>query len=191
MSAETRRIRILDETETLLAEVGNGALTMRKIANRAEISLGNLQYHFATREDLLLALLLRFLEPYEERFQRPPADLPTDVVEALKQMFVQALSAPDFERCATIYKEIWAASSHSAKMREALKIYYTRLLAFYCEVLERVMGDRAAPMKVERVAAAMLPILEGYCITKDAVEVSADAMAEDWAHMAAALLQYR
>jgi len=43
MSAEARRTRILDATETLLVEIGNGALTMRKIAAAAEISLGNLQ----------------------------------------------------------------------------------------------------------------------------------------------------
>jgi len=189
MSAEARRTRILDATETLLVEIGNGALTMRKIAAAAEISLGNLQYHFATREDVLLALLVRFLEPYEVRFQTPPSKLPKDVVDALKPVFLEVLSIPDFDRCATIYKEIWAAASHSPEMRKALNTYYMRLSAFYCEVLAIVAGDKTEPKKIERAAAAMMPILEGYCVTKDAVEVPIDGIAEDWAKMAATLLQ--
>jgi len=189
MSAEARRTLILDTTEALLVEVGNGALTMRKIAAAAEISLGNLQYHFATREDVLLALLMRFLEPYEARFQNLPTDIPKDVVEALKQLFLEVLSIPDFNRCATIYKEIWAASSHSPEMRKALNTYYKRLSAFYCEVLALVAGDKTEPMKIKRASAAMMPILEGYCVTKDAVDVPVDQIAEDWAKMAASLLQ--
>lgn len=189
MSAEVRRTLILDATETLLLEVGNGALTMRKIAAAAHISLGNLQYHFATREDVLLAVLVRFLEPYESRIQTPPTDLPEDVVHALKSMFVQVLSNPDFDRCATIYKEIWAASSHSPEMHMTLNTYYKRLFAFYSEVLALVAEDKTEPTKIEWVAAAMLPILEGYCVTKDAIELPIHTIAEGWAKMAAALLR--
>jgi len=189
MRAEDRRTLILDVTETLLVDVGNGALTMRKIAAAAGISLGNLQYHFATREDVLLALLMRFLEPYEARFQSPPAVLPKDVVAALRPMFAEVLRQPDFDRCATIYKEIWAASSHSPAMRDALTTYYARLLAFYREVLTLVAGDDAEPAKIDRAAAAMMPLLEGYCITKEAIDMPIDAVAEDCAKMAAALLR--
>lgn len=189
VSTEERRTLILDTTEALLVEVGNGALTMRKIAAAAEISLGNLQYHFATREDVLLALLMRFLEPYEARFQNPPTDMPEDVVEALKPMFLEVLSIPDFDRCATIYKEIWAASSHSPEMRKTLNSYYKRLFAFYREVLACVAGNKTEPLKIERAVAALMPTLEGYCITRDAVDVPVETIAEDWAKMATALLR--
>ncbi len=189
MSAETRRSNILDVTESLLIDAGNAGLTMRKIATSSGISLGNLQYHFATREDVLLALLTRFLAPYEERLEHLPKSLPEDVAEALKLMFENVLSDPDFDRCATIYKEIWAASSHSEEMRNALNAYYRRLARFYRELFSSVAAPQTAPKKIERAAAAILPILEGYCVTKDAVDLPVDITAEDWAKMVATLLR--
>lgn len=189
MRAENRRTLILNVTEDLLVQIGNGALTMRKIATAAEISLGNLQYHFATREDVLLALLIRFLEPYEDRFKQLPDTLSTDVVAALKPMFEDVLSLPYFDRCATIYKEVWAAASHSEVMRDALNAYYLRLAGFYRAVLAQVAPPGTPPEKVERATVALLPLLEGYCITRDAVEATPDTIAEDWANMVAALLK--
>lgn len=189
MSAQTRRTKILDVTENLLIEAGTAGLTMRKIAMSVGISLGNLQYHFATREDVMLALLSRFLAPYQERLEHSPRNLPEDAVEALTLMFIEALSDPNFERCATIYKEIWAASSHSEGMQNALNAYYTRVLKFYRELLLRVTAPDTAPEKIERAAAAMLPILEGYCITKDAIDLPVELTAADWARMVSALLR--
>lgn len=188
MSAPARRAHILDMTETLLIEVGIGGLTMRKIAAAAGISLGNLQYHFATREDVLLAVLVRFLEPYEQRFEKPPEHDAGTIVEALKPIYLETLTRPDFDACATIYKEVWAASSHSLEMRDALLTYYRRLNAFHRNVLRTFAAPGTPHAKIERAAAAMLPVLEGYCITKEAVDVPAETLAEDWAKMAAAIL---
>lgn len=189
MTAQNRRDLILDVTETLLVEIGNGELTMRKIAVAADISLGNLQYHFATREALLLALLARFLEPYEARIQNTPRDLPEDMLGALTKLFEEALCLPNLDRCATIYKEIWAASSHSPEMQDALKTYYGRLLEFYRTVLTQVAPPDTMPAKINRAAAALLPLLEGYCVTKDAVDGPIAEIAQDWAKMTTALMK--
>lgn len=60
-SAGTRN-RILDGALALVAEQGLSALTNRNLAQRAEVSLGSLTYHFASQEDLLREALLRFVE---------------------------------------------------------------------------------------------------------------------------------
>ena len=92
MSAQTRRMQILDVTENVLVDAGGAGLTMRKIAASSGISLGNLQYHFATREDLMLALLMRFLAPYEDRLKQLPKSLPEDVADALSGIFMDTLT---------------------------------------------------------------------------------------------------
>lgn len=188
MRAENRRAKILDVTENLLLNGGNAGLTMRKIAASSGISLGNLQYHFSTREDVLLALLYRFLKPYEERLENLPKQLPEDVTEVLTLLFTKALSDPDFDRCATIYKEIWAASIHSEAMRNALNAYYSRLAEFYRELLSSVAAQQVETKKIDNAASAILPLLEGYCITKDAIDLPVDTIAEDWSKMVTALL---
>ncbi len=49
---------------TLLKDSGDQGLTMRKIAETANMSLSNVQYYFKTKELLLGALLEGFLLAY-------------------------------------------------------------------------------------------------------------------------------
>lgn len=53
------RDRILNETLTLLQEQWYDGVSLREVAKRSEIKLGNLQYYFATREALFFALVER------------------------------------------------------------------------------------------------------------------------------------
>lgn len=53
------RDRILNETLTLLQEQWYDGVSLREVAKRCEIKLGNLQYYFATREALFYALVER------------------------------------------------------------------------------------------------------------------------------------
>lgn len=54
---EMSRSRILDTARTLLEEEGLERFILREIAKRAEMGLGNLQYYFPTRDDLLVAVI--------------------------------------------------------------------------------------------------------------------------------------
>jgi|GEM_PF-6397002 Transcriptional regulator len=48
--------KVLEEAETILAEEGVAGLTFRALARRCDMRLSNLQYYFATQEDLLTAV---------------------------------------------------------------------------------------------------------------------------------------
>ncbi|WP_068111966.1 TetR/AcrR family transcriptional regulator [Tropicimonas marinistellae] len=185
MASQDRKTLILDATEALLLEIGNAELTMRKVASRAGISLGNLQYHFSTREDLLLALLLRFLEPYEANLNRRAADGSADLTETLHSLFREVLTHPDFDRYSVIFKEIWAAATHSADIRAALDAYYVRLAAFYRSFLE---GAGADALQAERAVLILLPLLEGSCVTRKAIGRPAEDLAAIWAEAFALIL---
>ncbi len=54
---ETRRAEILVAARRLLVEDGYDRFAMREIANRVGVMLGNLQYYYATRDDLLEAVV--------------------------------------------------------------------------------------------------------------------------------------
>ncbi len=56
------RALVLEAAYKLLIEEGAQSFSMRKVAQGAEISLGNLQYHFATRNELVHALFDRIAE---------------------------------------------------------------------------------------------------------------------------------
>lgn len=54
---ETRRTAILDVARSVLVEDGLDHFVLRNIAGRVGITLGNLQYYFPTRDDLLRAVI--------------------------------------------------------------------------------------------------------------------------------------
>ena len=53
------RDRILVEARTLLVDDGYEAVVMRDVAARCDMKLGNLQYYFKTRDDLVFAVVER------------------------------------------------------------------------------------------------------------------------------------
>ncbi|HCX85527.1 MAG TPA: TetR family transcriptional regulator [Micrococcales bacterium] len=69
-----RRETILDAALELFGEVGFRAASLREIAARAEISHPGVIYHFATKEELLLAVLERRDADVSERFHLESSD---------------------------------------------------------------------------------------------------------------------
>ncbi|MEM1131750.1 MAG: TetR/AcrR family transcriptional regulator [Pseudomonadota bacterium] len=184
-----RKTIILEAAQTLLLEVGNAGMTMRRVAAQAGISLGNLQYHYPTRDDLMLALLLKFLEPYEAKLDRPLSAAHQPLVEKLKALFMEALHYPEFDACASIFKELWAESVRSPDLKKVLNAYYARLAEFYRTAFASIVPPEIEASKIERAVMVLLPMLEGYCVTKDVFEISNERLSAEWAKAVAAMLE--
>lgn len=184
---EARRQSVLDAAQSLLVEAGGAALTMRKVSDRAGISLGNLQYHFPKREDLLTALLLRFLSRYEQELESldlvPSGNLQND----LEAIFLRILQSPDFGVACTFFMEIWAASNQSRELQRELVAYYHRLTVVYRRILV-ALTDGEAASGINQAISVVLPMIEGHCVTRPAQVVADEDLAKDWARMFAAYL---
>lgn len=108
---EARRQRVIDAAVTLGLEGGYEAVQMRDVAARADVAMGTVYRYFTSKDHLLAATLVHWLEQLEERLaQQParghdPADRVLDVLDrALRAMGRQpklvgavflALSSPD------------------------------------------------------------------------------------------------
>lgn len=64
--AETKD-RILDSAERLFAEHGFAATSLRHITAEAGVNLAAVNYHFQSKDSLILAVLMRKLEPINRR----------------------------------------------------------------------------------------------------------------------------
>lgn len=185
---EVRKKAVLDAAQTLLVEAGGAALTMRKVSDRAGISLGNLQYHFPKREDILTALLKRFLSRYEQELESldlvPSSNLQND----LEAIFLRILKSSDFGVACTFFIEIWAASNQSRELQRELAAYYHRLTEFYRRILVALTDEKAAS-GISQAISVVLPMIEGHCATRTAQAVSDEDLAKDWAWMFAASLR--
>ena len=66
MKASSREA-ILDAAETVTVESGAVRMTLDAVAETAGVSKGGLLYHFPTKEALLLALVQRYVERFNEK----------------------------------------------------------------------------------------------------------------------------
>src|SRR5436309_12044441 len=74
-AAETtaRKKRLITAAVALAAEGGYDAVQMRDVAGRAAVALGTLYRHYASKDQLLLAALLREAAELRERLVQRPA----------------------------------------------------------------------------------------------------------------------
>lgn len=67
-SAKTR-MKLLDAATELIATYGVGALTLERVAATAGVSKGGLLYHFGTKQELVVAMLMHTLGDADNRLE--------------------------------------------------------------------------------------------------------------------------
>ena len=94
-AAETaaRKQRLLSAATGLAAEGGYDAVQMRDVAARAEVAIGTLYRHYASKDQLLLAALAAQAATLRERLDQRPArgDAPADRVADVLRRASRAL----------------------------------------------------------------------------------------------------
>jgi len=66
---DSARDRILEAVIAVIAEEGTGAVSNRRVAAAASVSLGSLTYHFPSQKDLLREALRRYVSAEIERIE--------------------------------------------------------------------------------------------------------------------------
>lgn len=118
---DARRAEILDAAIAIIARFGLSETTMQRVASRAGISPGTITFHFARKEDLLLAALDHVVELLERARIRAMAEHRDDPAKAL-----DAIIAASFDPKVSSRDKIavWAAFWGEARAR---KIYMVRV----------------------------------------------------------------
>lgn len=131
--------RILEAAFRRLAAEGYAALSMREIARDAGVNHALINYHFRTKDQLVIAVLdeanRRLLER-QERMYREPGEFAKKWAQA--RAFYRADLASGFVR---VQAELWAASLANPELREK---FVPRLLAWKKVVLLGVKDAFAA-----------------------------------------------
>ena len=95
------RHRILAAASVVIVESGVGGLTHRAVAERADVPLARVSYHFPTVEDLMVAATSRYLDDFDERLSRMASAAVADgrpLVEACTDFLEElvGVGAPEF-----------------------------------------------------------------------------------------------
>jgi AcrR family transcriptional regulator len=135
-AAETaaRKERLITAAVALAAEGGYDAVQMRDVAARAEVALGTLYRHYASKDQLLLAAMAQQAATLRERLvQRPPSgDTPAARVSDVLRRASRSL-----ERAPLVTKAMLAAMSSSEEAAVPVKLEVdTTLRAIIADVVD-------------------------------------------------------
>jgi AcrR family transcriptional regulator len=99
---EVRRNELMDVAEQLFAEKGYDHTSPSDIIRKSGVAQGTFYYYFKSRDDLIRAIIARYLERYEQYVSDVAAD--------------PQLGAP--EKMRRISDELWDLSARKARLKE-------------------------------------------------------------------------
>ena len=144
---------------------------MRKAAAEADMSLGNLQYHFKDKTSLMAGLAehyfgecSRMLDGYEHT---PPTG---SAEEQLHQLILYLLGHVDHvehisDMC-RVFREMWALSARDSEIHRQLMDYYRTTIEKLTALLSPISSSQDS---AKHLASLLLPYIEGYSITSEAL----------------------
>jgi AcrR family transcriptional regulator len=153
-SAERRRARIADAVLDLIAQHGLEEVSIRHVAARARVSVGMVQHHFRTKDELMRFALQRVNAGVQERLGA--GGEPGSARELLSALFVQVMPLDEsrtrecrvalaFMAYATVRPEVGDELRENAQL---LREYLAARLA-------------AAPLDPAHAATALLALIDG------------------------------
>jgi len=161
--ADSTRDAILLAARDIFMNDGYSRFTMRKVATAANISLGNLNYHFPRKDELLNALLEMVIDGYIAEFDRrrlAAGSSPEKQLEAILDYWIEDL----LNVSTTIFfPELWALSNHDPHVADMTDVLYQRARQPLLGLLPQINPQLSAE-DAEQLALLMCASMEGLTI---------------------------
>lgn len=156
---ETREL-ILRAALGLLIDEGFKALSMRRVAAASGMKLGNLTYHFPTREDLIQALFDAVISSYEIEFERivhMPGVAPEKRLLAYCRLVLEDIRS---KKTSHFFPEVWVLAIHDSFVADRMQELYARARRPLEEIIEELRPD-LPPVKRQDLALFISASMEG------------------------------
>lgn len=170
-----KRQLILASALDLLKESGDAGLTMRQLANRADMRLSNVQYYFKSKNNLLIAMVDSYFDECIEDLRQLTDAVDKADIRARARVIIQSgLShGSHLSDICRIFRELWAISSRNPEIEASMQAYYRRFSEMVSVFILGADADRA---NRSRVSAMLIPYFEGYSITAKSLSVGSEVI---------------
>lgn len=154
---------ILAAAKDILVTQGFPNLSYRNIAKGAGIAVGNVNYYYASKDDLMIDLAHYIFDQWDHRFRkRVPAKL-KDGREIFRFSVEFMISENKRDRTVNLLMEMWAMANHSPSVSKMLGAFYEKMRTWIGEMIERVRPDLSKDSRDLR-AALITAQIEGLMI---------------------------
>jgi AcrR family transcriptional regulator len=160
---QVRLLSILDAARDIFTEQGYTNLTMRKVATRAGISIGNLNYYYRTKEDLLRDLLESVINPYLQEFDRAreeAGESPEKQLQAVLTFWIEDLATPE---TTVFFPECWALANHNPFVAKLMDDLYIKARQSLNDLIPQI-NPTLTQKESEQIALYMCAAMEGLTI---------------------------
>ena len=154
---------ILEAAGKVLIESGYSDFTMRKVSAAANISIGNLNYHYPTKTLLLDALLTyitdRIIAGFDEVVKRA-GESPELRLRAILEYWIDDLQTVE---TTVFFPEVWALSNHHEFAHNSLIDSYGHALSVL-EPYVRDLNPKLSAHDVNTIGKFMCASMEGLTV---------------------------
>lgn len=171
-----RGIEIARLASEVLADEGLGRFSMRRVAERANMSLAALQYHFPSLAQLLEAMIAYRLDRYVDLAQGYLAGLSDDPEKAFRRHvseFLDDAMSTTTARFTVQYEALAATDAFAATALETYMRLYRESLAMFLRLINPALDEKEAI----RRGAALAGMIDGTMIVASADKPSAGELA--------------
>lgn len=176
-SGKATKQAIIAAAEAVLVRHGHSGFTLKRVADVAGIAVGNLSYHFPTKDSLLGQLINNTLAEYSNRFdlliQKGTVSGPDKLGELVEWFMDDSTTS----RYTHLFRELWAAALHSPPLNRALQRFYDRSIAKVLALVESLPGE-AGHRDIELIVYLMCVISEGSTVVFGAREPASKVFQE-------------
>ncbi len=123
---QERVLKILQSAQDLMISGGYHNLTLRKVAAGAGISVGNLNYYYSNKQDLLRDLLDTVIAAYIAEFDNVRQDAGVSLEDqfiAIVRFIIDDLGT---QATTNFFPELWALANHDEHAAERMDALYTK-----------------------------------------------------------------
>jgi AcrR family transcriptional regulator len=159
-----RKRQIIRAFRTVLINEGYAAASMRRVADECDMKLGNLQYYYPTRDDLVDAFILHWLnlEQSGRALLLTESNCSVDgIIHWVDNAFTH-FTQRNFENTIAT-AEMIALAHHCERTRAHLNHWYQEELEYYSTMIQAALPE-SSKRDAERRASSMMALLEGLAI---------------------------
>ncbi|MFW5489089.1 MAG: TetR/AcrR family transcriptional regulator [Desulfovibrio sp.] len=166
---------LIDHALEVLRDHGEQGMSMRKVAAKAGMSLGNLQYYFKNKDELLAGVVDEYFDRCALHYNTAFAErCPEGRRETIEFLVRYGMAYADSE-IGKVFRELWGIAARNKTIAGHMDDYYRE----YTVELAQVLAPFAkSPDCVSRVVSLMLPFVEGYGLVAGSLPSSTEELTE-------------
>jgi len=181
-----RRDQILSAAAACFAAQGFHATSMADVVGASGLSAGSVYRYFASKDDLIGAIVDRYLEGLVGHFARAhmTSSSPADTVIDAIRLLTQGLIDTPFQPFAQLMPQFWSEARRNETIRQRGETAFRALLGQFADIVRRAQGEGTLQTDLEPsgVAQVMLALVQGFFLQSillgqdAALEVYADTV---------------